>query len=1668
MNADISPENLCVLYGSNGFLQRSHPWLFLEHKQQESTVRVTEQTNSSQLMRKALVELKEMRAKLQQIETAQREPIAIVGMGCRFPGGDGPAAFWDLLRTGGDAIREVPAERWSMDAFYDPDPETAGKIITRYGGFVERVDGFDAPFFGISPREAVGLDPQQRLLLEVSWEALENGAIAPDGLAKSRTGVFVGICGDDYARRLFNQPAEQIDAYVATGTAHSTATGRLSYLLGLQGPSLAVDTACSSSLVAVHLAVMSLRQGECDLALAGGSHLILSPEYSINFSRANMLAPDGRCKTFDSAANGYVRGEGCGVVVLKRLSDAQRDGDPIVALIRGSAVNQDGRTNGLTAPNGLAQQAVIRGALANAGVSAQAVGYVEAHGTGTPLGDPIEMNALAAVFQPTGETGDQPPLFVGAVKTNVGHLEASAGIVGLIKTALALQQGEIPPNLHFHTPNPHIAWDDLAVQIPTAPTPWPGGRPLAGVSAFGFSGTNAHLVLAPAPEREERAGEVESGLQWLALSARTPAALSALAQDYADFLTTNPGLPLADICYTAYQGRAHFEQRLAMVGASHGEMAAQLAAFAASGGDDLEAADVVTGSVPAAPRPVAFLFTGQGAQAVDMGRQLYASQPLFRDALNRCAEILRPFLDRPLLDVIFAGMGPDGVTDLLDQTGYTQPALFALEYALAQLWQSWGVEPALLLGHSVGEYVAACLAGVFSLEDGLKLIAARARLMQSLPAGGEMVSVMADEAKVARLIAPFADQLSIAAVNGPASVVISGGAEAMQRVVKNLEEEGVKARRLQVSHAFHSPLMEPILAEFKRIAGQIEYRAPSKPFVSNLTGNLAQSEVAQADYWVRHLRGAVRFADGVATAQRFGAEIFVEIGPKPTLLSMAKASLSDTALLLPSLRTGQPPHDLRQMWLSLSQLYVQGVGIKPALFAQADGPKPARIALPTYPFQRQPYWVEAAGQVVSLGTGASAVQEMEGWTPLLAQLDQGNLGQVVAQIVHSRRFSPAQIALLPGLIEALSAEHQKQRTDAELQKWLYEIVWQASPLPANQPAGQPAGDITHWLIVTGPQCNGDGGLGERVAERLIRAGYGAEVYDCAAPGPSALDDGRGSLWQQMGHAAGLGLLYLQPAESAELAPAQTALEASCGLLELVQGLVQQRKGAPTRLWVATQGQSLLDGDPAALPTPAALWGMGHVIGLEEPGLWGGLIDLPVAVEAADLDVLTGTLIGQAQQNQPAENRIAIRRGGRYVPRLTALSPARRAEIADAPPVSPSGATSYLITGGLGGLGLQAARALAAQQPSGCRLILMGRHGPNEQARQVIAELARQGAQVTLFQGDVACEADVARLFAQADPPIGGIIHAAGVLDDGILLRQNRARFEQVFAPKVLGSWLLHQYSQAHPLDFFVSFSSAAALFGSPGQSSYSAANAFMDGLVGYRRSLGLPALSIQWSAWAEVGMAAAQKELNLPGVQMLTPAQGGQILARLLGAGGHIGVLPVDWARFGRQFAGGAVPPLLADLVRASQAGQSAGLVESAENQHPESHPDRAKGLREQLALAEPAAREALVLGFVRQQVARIMRFDGDQVDMATPLLYLGMDSLMAVEIRDRIRAALGLEIELVALLEGMTISSLAQRVMQHIGNTMASPSAVHAPTAGVGTGGAGVDTEIEWTEGEL
>jgi malonyl CoA-acyl carrier protein transacylase len=1213
---------------------------------------VSSNTEQQKILKAAIAEMRNMRSRITCLEQAKIEPIAIIGMDCRFPGGaNNPDAYWKMLRNGGEGIVEVPRSRWDIEQYYDSDPNAPGKMYSRSGGFIEDVDLFDPQFFGISPREAESIDPQQRLLLEVSYTALENSGECLKKLRGSKTGVFIGQCFNDYSRRSINSgDLKRIDALNCLGNTSSISAGRIAYALGLQGVTLQLDTTCSSSLVAIHLACQSLRNQESNLAIAGGVNLMLSPEVTIGACRLQALSPDGRCKTFDAKADGYVRGEGCGIVVLKRLKDALADNNHILAIIRGSAVNHDGKSNGLTAPNGKAQEAVISEALVNARVQPEEIGYVEAHGTGTSLGDPIEVLALSKVFNGNRES----KLKIGSVKTNIGHLESAAGVASLIKVILSLQHKALPPHLNYDQPNPYIPWDKLPIEVCDRFTEWNNETRIAGVSSFGISGTNAHIIVEQAPQSllKLQISDRERPLQILALSAKTSTALTKLAHNYLAYLTTYPDLAIEDICFSANTGREQFTHRLTILADSTQQLQQNLLALSLQSQSPNIFQQPNPNPLNSQPK-IAFMFTGQSSQYVGMAQQLYQTQPSFRQIIEQCSQILQPYLEQPLLSVLYPN---DEKTSLIHQTQYAQPALFTIEYALAQLWMSWGIQPDVVMGHSLGEYVAATIAGVFSLEDGLKLVAHRAKLMQQLPAQGMMVAVLADEATVTKIIESYPEtQVSIAAINTPQNVVLSGKTETIESIVKAVEAQGLEVRPLNVSHAFHSSLMQPMLVEFEQVARQINYSPPKRKIISNVTGELIESEIATAKYWCSHIRQAVQFKAGVKTIEGLGCDVLLEIGAKPILLGMARACLGETEnLWLPSLRPQQS--DWQQMLESLSGLYLQGADIDWLAFER--GYPHRRIPLPTYPFERQRYWFEPDGQKQSKSNTLNAVES----TFITDLLNRGDVAQLNQLLTTSEESSSIQLTPQKA-IEKLVQKHQQELKAASTQNLLYEIKWRLKPfkiepiLSDNKPK--------NWLIFADFI-----GYGDSLAQLLEAKGhqctlvYEGETYQQISSNTWQLQANNQEdlklLLREITKEPAISLegiihlwsLNLQPTSELNLDSLPNSQTTSCGsVLALLQTLIQENLEIVPRLWLVTKGAvtvTVTVEQSSLSIAQASLYGLGKTIALEHRDLWGGMIDLDPAQQ--NLSEESNAIFQQVNATD-AENSVAFRQQKRYVSRL---------------------------------------------------------------------------------------------------------------------------------------------------------------------------------------------------------------------------------------------------------------------------------------------------------------------------------------------------------------------------------------------------------------------------------
>ena len=2187
--------------------------------------------------------------------------IAIIGLSCRYPGAKNWQEFWVNLKNGVDSVTEPPPGRWEEKKWYHPDPAHPGTSYSKCAGFLDEIDKFDPLFFEISPAEAQFMEPQQRVFLENAYHAIEDAGYAPDSLKGKQCGVFVGATNSDYSK-LLSDSGLGTNRLALTGNLLSIVPARIAYFLDLRGPVVAVDTACSSSLVAIHKACESIQRGESEMAIAGGIVIMATADAQILSSQFQMLSTTGRCNTFDASASGTVWSEGCGVVFLKSYEQAIHDNDHIYGVIKGTGMNYDGNTNGISAPSSQSQIRLEEEVYQKFGINPETISYVEAHGTATPLGDPIEVEALTETFSKW--THKKQFCAIGSVKTNIGHPSYAAGIAGLIKTILCLKNQKLVPSLHFNQPNPHIDFENSPFYVNTEFKDWevPDDKPRrAAVSSFGFSGTNAHVVVEEASlpvksltplahlnkggkSKVKTENNLERSLHLLTLSAKCEKALQELAQRYQEFLGNNSTAAIADICFTANTGRSHFKHRLAVVAESTEKLAQQLNEFETG----VDTPGVVRAPVSSQKPPkIVVLFTGQGSQYVDMGRELYSTQPTFRKTLEQCDGILRAYQQKSLLSVLYP---EPGETSPINETAYTQPALFAIEYALFELWQSWGIEPDVVMGHSVGEYVAACVAGVFSLEDGLKLIAHRGRLMQQLPSGGEMVAVMASFEKVNQLIAPYTETVAIAAINGPESVVISGAAEAIKTVTDSLEAEGIKTKQLQVSHAFHSPLMEPMLAEFEAVASQISYNQPRIPLISNVTGAIAPESIATASYWVNHVRQPVKFAQSMETLHQQGYEVFLEIGSKPILLGMARQCLpEDVGVWLPSVRPSQ--EDWQVLLHSLAQLYVQGVKVDWSGFDR-DYSR-SKVVLPTYPFQQQRYWIEtdnnlihkkqflsnpenlhpllgqrlhlagleeqirfecllspsqptylkhhcvfsvpvlpatvyleialAAGstlfksdnliledivirqalilpedevktiqlvltpqetlsysfQIFSLDLESSKSEPK--WTlhvqgKLLAGeknvelettdlktligeynqqispqdfyqkyrnrgIDYGYCFQAVQQLWSSEGKALGKIELpetlvkeatfyqlhpvlldasfqvlasalgetvtpetylavaikrlkvyrssstclwsqvemdanqednsqtLEGKVRLLSDEGKLiatvegltvkrataqaivGRKQESVQDWLYKVEWRtkvrfgkqlsANYLPTpdeidlklrpqvtdliSQPdlevykkaltqletlsidyvlnAFQELGwefvvgesfstefivqklgvvqphqrllgrllemlsdvgilkplngewQVTQVPLVQHPQqrfssllsqyptataeltllqrcasqlasvlrgesdpvqlvfpqgdlttttqlyqespgakvmntlvqqavlsaleqlpksCGvrvleigaGTGGTTAHVLPHLNPAqteyvftdlgalfttkaqekfgdypfvryqtldiekdpssqGFEEHQYDLiiAANVLHATQDLRQTLqhiqqllapggmlvllegttrqrwldlifgllegwwrftdvdlrqnypllsvkgWQQLlidtgfkqavsipdiqetngalseqavilaqaddttlsntkseqtghwlilaedttvvgenlaqqlqqqGYECSLvyrgdryqklekGVYQLNPTEPEGFqrliqaigenskfplqkvihlwgldAPTPkdltiTSLEQAqpwgCGtVLHLVKALI--KTNSLPQLWLVTRGaQSVLSQTEEVSVAASPLWGMGRVISLEHPQLWGGLVDLDPQTPESETEALLQLL---ADNNQ-LEDHLALRGEQTYIPRLVKQSPTV------SPPVSLESNATYLITGGLGALGLHTAKWMVEK---GARhLVLISRTQPSKDKLTAISNLQQQGAEVVIAQGDVCNFEELSKVFEQVDSdlaPLKGIVHAAGVVGFQPMEQMELTQLEEVMAAKVIGGWILHQLTQDKELDFFVSFSSIAAVWGAAGQAHYAASNHFLDGLSHYRRAKGLASLSINWGPWSGGGMGGEQelKELSKRGIKSLSPEEGIAALEQLWTSGNlQIAVANINWSLFKQLYEIGGRRLLLKEIeVEPLENQPSSKLSNSQPNAE----------ILQQIEASSPREREKLLITHLQREVTQVLGMRASQIDVQQPLNTMGLDSLMAVELRNRFQKDLGVDVPIVKFIEDISIVGLATEV---------------------------------------
>ncbi|MFJ6186132.1 SDR family NAD(P)-dependent oxidoreductase [Streptomyces sp. NPDC092295] len=1938
--------------------------------------------------------------------TAADEAIAIVGLGCRLPGGiETPEALWESLRNGLDAIREVPADRWNAHDWLDPDPRAPGRMNTRWGGFLDDIAGFDAELFRISPAEAKHMDPQQRMALEVAWAAFEDARIVASDLSGTRTGIYFGTMAQEY-HLATGADADTIGTHSAAGWDNSIIPARIAYTLGLHGPAMAVATACSSSLTATHLAVQSLRRGETDLALAGGVNVMLHPNTTVAMTKFGGMNPDGQCRAFDAGANGYVRGEGCGVVVLRRLSDALAAGDRVYAVIRGTAVNNDGASNGLTAPNPRAQVDVLRTAWQDADIDPKDVSYVEAHGTGTLLGDPIEADALGTVF---AEGRDQP-LHLGSAKTNFGHLEPAAGVTGLLKTALSLYHGELPASLHFDVPNPHIDFDGNKLQVVTEHRPWPAvRRRYAGVSGFGFGGTNAHIALEEAPYSRRRlipvtaasesalhdavaglgarddtatgpyatpahdagthravaaltpaggagliAGPGRSterpplafffsghGAQWIGMGrdllserafraaldacdravaahtgwsvtgellaggsrsrldrtdvvqpvlfsvqvalARTLAAWgmepdtvfgqsigevaaavvagalpldegarlittwsaliaerasghgallvcdltaaeaarpaaddrglsvaghlapdqvclsgptdavaaverelsengvrtarvnidyashsaqledlapelvhrlgtlrtgvasvpfwstvddgfvdgTALGTEYwarnmcrpmlvaeavtalartepaaarglriveiaphpvaqhsfertlatlddtrhaalatcrrdrparrsledlaarlwceghdidwtavhgrsdrpapttpvvltvsgksqearaenaarlAGHLAGRPDPELLDIAYSAAHHRAHLEHRASAVANTTAQAREALLALA----EGRAHRDVVEGS--SAGGDLAVLFTGQGSQRIAMGRQLYGALPVFREAFDEVCAALEPHLRMPLAAVVFA---PEDSADavLVHETEFTQPGLFAVEVALFRLWESWGVVPGAVAGHSVGELAAAHVAGVLDLADAARLVAARGRLMQDCERGGAMASVEAPEPEVLDVLAGAAGRVSVAGLNGPAQTVVSGDTAAVTAVVEHFAGLGRRTRRLEVSHAFHSPHMDTMLDAYREVVETCAFDAPRITFVSTVTGGpVSGEELSDPGYWVRQVRDGVRFLDAIRSLERAGISRYLECGPAGVLSAMGAGCVEREAVFTASQRaargTDEPVDEVRSLLLALGAVHVSGQHI--AWDRVLSGGTP--VDLPTYAFRRKNHWIEPkAGKNAGRNTGHGHPHADDALWQAVGSGESERLSELLGVPDNS-----AAATLLPYL-----ATWREQQTRAgEVADWSYQETWQPSPVARTAPL--PRG---HWLIVAPAAA-------QHLAGQLAGALTGAGASPHLLTADTDTDTGAGAvratyaasigdLTAELGDQPLRGILALTAADTTPHPGHPTVTTGAARSLALVQALGDASVRAP--LWFVTQGAvHTHDTDPAPSPAHALIWGLGHVIALEYPNRWGGLLDLPAEPDTATTRRLLATLA--AHGTPDAEEHVALRTTGRLVRRLRHTPPT-----ATAHPWTPRG--TILITGGSGALAAHLARRLAERGAE--HLVLVSRRGPEaEGAPALTTALQAAGARVTLVSCDVTDRRRLSELLTALDhdeAPLRAVFHTAGILDDRLLDRLDTEALATAAAPKLTAATHLHDLTRDRDLDAFVLYTSVIGVLGNIGQANYAMANAALDALAAQRRAEGLPAVSIGWGPWADGGMThgAAENQLRRIGLEPMRAERALDALDTALAHGGTTVIAKIDWTRAATAYTENGGRPLLRDIPEARAATA-------------DTPPDQDNPLRTTLlGLAEDAREDHLRALLATEAAAVLGVAEPASLDPERGFRDLGFDSMMAVDLSARVQKRTGVITPKTLIFDHPNLAAAAQWLLGELAPALTDTS---------------------------
>ncbi|MFF1699827.1 type I polyketide synthase, partial [Streptomyces sp. NPDC058257] len=1585
-------------------------------------------------LKRATADLRDARRRVRELEERDQEPIAIIGMSCRYPGGiRNPEELWQLVADGTDAISAFPTDRgWDTDDLFDDDPDRQGTSTTAEGGFLYDAAEFDASFFGVSPREALAMDPQQRLLLETAWEAIERAGIDPVSLRRSRTGVFAGVMYYDYATRLHALP-EGVEGYIGTGNAGSVVSGRVAYTLGLEGPAVTVDTACSSSLVALHLAAQALRQEECGLALAGGVTVMPTAGTFVDFSRQRGLSTDGRCKSFAASADGTGWGEGAGLLLLERLSDARRNGHKVLAVVRGSAVNQDGASSGLTAPNGPSQQRVIRAALAGAGLNAGDVDVVEAHGTGTTLGDPIEAQAVIATYGK--EHTDERPLWLGSLKSNIGHTQAAAGVAGVIKMVMAMRAGVLPQTLHVDEPTPQVDWSGGAVELLTEARAWPelGESPRrAGVSSFGVSGTNAHVIVEQAPEADEstEAGSavpasVVPGVVPLVLSGRTPEALREQAARMRELLLADAELEVGSVGWSLAVARSRFEHRGVVLGGDRDELLAGLELLAQDGA---AGSGVVAGRAIAS-RPV-FVFPGQGSQWAGMAVELLDSSPVFADRMGECGEALSRFVDWDLFEELNG--------DHFDRVDVVQPVLFAVMVSLASVWRAAGVEPAAVVGHSQGEIAAACVAGALSLEDAARVVALRSQAILELSGRGGMVSVPLPAEQVRELLPKWDDRISVAAVNGPSQVVVSGEPEALRELVAHCEERDIRARTIPVDYASHSSHVEAIEAHLAEVLAPVAPQMPQVPVFSTLTGDWldAASTPMDAGYWYRNLRQTVLFEQATRGLLADGHNLFLEMSPHPVLTVPVQATIDETetpAVTLGSLRRDEGgAHRLAR---SIAEAHVHGAELDwQALFPAADR---TTVDLPTYPFQRQHYWMHAPDDDAADAAGL-AVDEVE--ARFWEAVEREDLEELAATLVDVDESSLS--AILPGL----SSWRRQRRERSVVDSWRYRVTWKpvAGGLPSPALTGR-------WLVVV-PEAATELPWTEGVIDALTQAG--AETVRLSLTSDQG-PHGREFLAERLREQGELaGVVSLLGFDESALSEHEAVPAGLATTVALVQALGDAEVGA--RLWAVSRGavSTSRGGDHVVSPVQAQLWGLGRVVALEHSERWGGLVDLPEVLDARAATRFAAILTGVG-----GEDQLAVRGTGVFVRRFAHAS----VDAGAGEGAAWAARGTALITGGTGAVGGHVARWLVREGVE--HLVLTSRRGLDAPgAAELKAELEVLGAEVTVAACDVADRDAVSALLEQLardGHTLRSVFHAAGVSPAHTVAEMTPADIAEVFGAKTAGAAHLDELLGDTSLDAFVLFSSNAGVWGGGGQGAYAAANAYLDALAEQRRVRGLTATSVAWGAWGGSGMAAdeeAEEHLRRRGVRAMDPELAVAALAQAVARDEtFVAVADLDWERFAPAFTSVRPSPFIGDLpeVRRGVAAQEGAVVAGGAQGQPVSE------WAGRLAGLAAGEQERLVLELVRTQAAAVLGYAGaEAVEPSRAFRELGFDSLTAVEVRNRLAAATGLKLPTTLVFDYPTASTLAAHLRTELIGEAEAETSASAPARAATTGRGAVDDD--------